>query len=98
MKHPRKGDKVTIRNEHCYISYSQFIKWHPKYAIRWAYKVMPEDKDTTYTVLGVHRHVMREKYDKDNTRCVVVQNKIKQIFLVGNTGVTLLREGDKDGI
>jgi len=97
MKHPRKGDKCTIDADQVYISYSQFIKWHPKYATRWAYKVFPDAKET-YTVLGVYRHVMNANDDQKNTRCVVIQNKIKQIFLVGNTGVTLLREGDKDGI
>ena len=93
-EHPIKGDKVTINPDNCYFSYSQFIKRHPRYAIRWAYKVIPEARET-YTVIGVHRHVMSERFDVENTRCVVVQNKIKQIFLIGNTGVTLLPEGGK---
>lgn len=85
---PKRGDKVSVNPEECYISYSQFIKWHPQYAIRWAYKVRPKLQET-YTVLGTYRHVMRatKTFPDTNKYCVVVQNKIKQIFLVGEQGV-----------
>lgn len=95
MKHPRKGDKCTIDPDQVYISYSQFIKRHPKYAIRWAYKVMPKTGEV-YEVLGVYRHVMNAADDTKNKRCVVIKNKIKQIFLIGNTGVALLTTGEDE--
>ena len=79
----KKGDIVeVIHDGHVYISYSQFIKKHLQYAIRWVYKEYP-DKDHIFKVRGVYNHCMEDKYDK-NKKCIVIEDiDTKQIYLVG---------------
>ena len=81
----KRGSQVKCDPDECYVSYSQFIKWHPQYAIRWAYKASPNAGDI-FTVLGIYNHVRKDKWDT-NKYCVVVRNKIKQIFLMGENGI-----------
>ena len=84
----KKGDIVRVNSSHCYVSYSQFIWRHLKYAIRWAYKCLPY-MNYKYKVKGIYKHCMKDRYD-DNKYVVVVENiTTKQIFLVGERGVSL---------
>jgi hypothetical protein len=85
------GDKVTVDKNQIYYSYSQFIKRHQKYAARWQYKCWVNPEGIPLTVIGVHRHVIKDKYDK-NKYCIVVQDKYKRIYLVGETGIYLYDE------
>ena len=85
-----RGSLVKCDPDECYISYSQFVKWHPQYAIRWAYKARPSSEDI-FTVLGVYNHVRKNRLD-ENKYCVVVRNKIKQIFLIGENGIKNAKE------
>jgi hypothetical protein len=81
-----KGTLVTCNPDECYISYSQFIKKHPKYAIRFAYKCYPKT-DSTYKVLGIYKHVMDDFWDHNDYVIVVESTANRQIFLMGEFGV-----------
>lgn len=91
---PKKGDIVMIDDEFCYGNYSQFIKYHWKYAIRWAYKCMP-NKSHLFRVLGVHSHVQDDRFDRQQFVIAVEDIRTRQIFLTGELGIKLFREGDK---
>ena len=79
----KKDDLVEVTNDgHVYISYSQFIKRHLQYAIRWVYKECP-NKEHIFKIRGIYNHCMENKYDK-NTKCIVIEDlDTKQIYLVG---------------
>lgn len=82
----KKGDIVKTNRNYCYYSYSQFIIWHPQYAIRWAYKCYPNEEHK-FVVKGIYKHVQHDKYDYDRC-CVVIQDCItRQIFLMGEHGL-----------
>lgn len=90
----RKGDKVKVGDaDHCYFNYSQFIKLHPQYMLRWAYKTMP-NLEHDYTVLGVHHHVMKDPYDNNKTCVVLRDDMTNQIFLIGENGLITKKEYD----
>lgn len=82
-----KGSLVACNADHCYISYSQFIKRHPEYAIRFAYKCFPK-ADAIYRILGVYTHVMEDFWDVNDYVVVVEDTKNRQIFLMGELGLT----------
>lgn len=81
-----KGTLVTCNPNECYISYSQFVKKHPKYAIRFAYKCYPKTDDT-YRVLGIYKHVMDDFWDHNDYVVVVESITNRQIFLMGELGI-----------
>ena len=84
-----KGDIVMVTdNDQVYYNYSQFVKRHPQFAVRWAYKVFPNPtNDKFYNVLGCYKHVLPDRYDR-NEWCVVIQSEAsKQIFLIGERGL-----------
>lgn len=86
----QKGNLVRINPVHCYQNYSQFIKRHIKYAIRWAYKCRP-NSNHIYKVLAIHKHCMKDLYD-DNKLCIVVEDTVtKQIYLMGEKGLTFVK-------
>lgn len=65
-----------------YTNYSQMMKHHPQYALRWAYKSRPNTVDL-YQILKIYPHVLPSPYD-DNKWCVIVQNlTTRQIYMVG---------------
>lgn len=81
-----KGTIVHCNPEHCYISYTQFVKRHPQYMARFAYKCYP-DAEHTFKILGVYNHVLEDFYDCNNYVIVVEDTISKQIFLMGETGI-----------
>lgn len=83
MSNFKKGDIVEVINDgHVYISYSQFIKRHLQYAIRWSYKEYP-DLNHIFKIKGIYNHCKEDKYDKC-TKCIVIEDlDTKQIYLVG---------------
>ena len=90
MKKPfKRNDEVKIIGEkEIYGSYSQMIKRHPQYTLRWCYKGKPDTKHL-FNVLGVYRHCMSNEHD-ENKWCVVIQDKFThQIFLIGEKGLEL---------
>ena len=90
-----KNALVTCNKDHCYISYSQFVKRHPKYAIRFAYKCFPIE-DTIYRVLGVYPHVMDDFWDDNDYVVVVESTKNRQIFLMGEQGLIVVPDKVKE--
>ena len=86
-----KGDRVKlINNDHIYASYTDFIKRHKKYMLKWAYKSRPIITHA-FTVLGIHKHVSKRQYDK-NDYCIAIQdNTTSQIFLTGETALKKLK-------
>ena len=83
----KKDDLVEVLNhDHVYISYSQFIKRHLQYAIRWVYKECPE-LTHVFKIKGIYNHCMSNKYDH-NTKCIVIEDlDTKQIYLIGELGL-----------
>ena len=83
----KKNDLVKIVNDdHVYICYSQFIKRHLQYAIRWAYRAYP-NTGHIFRVKGVYNHCRKDKYDK-NKKCIVIEDQTNhQIFLIGELGI-----------
>lgn|SRR5574344_1548225 len=84
-----KGCIVHVINaKHCYEKYTKFIIYHPQYMLYWAYHCAPK-YGIRYKVLGIYSHVQLDKYDTSEY-CVVIQNMSnKQIFLIGENGLTL---------
>lgn len=81
-----KSDIVTVDGSECYACYTQFIKLHPWYVLRWAYKCLPNEAHR-FTVLGIYNYRTMNRYD-DNKYCIVVEDcSTKQIFLMGENGV-----------
>ncbi|MCM1214161.1 MAG: hypothetical protein NC548_06525 [Lachnospiraceae bacterium] len=82
--------KITT-NEHIYGSYSQMMKHHPQYALRWAYKVFKADLTHKYIILKIYPHVMKNRYD-DNKYCFIIEDTVtRQIFMIGELGLEKLR-------
>ena len=81
-----KGTLVKCNPDQCYISYTQFVKRHPQYMARFAYKSYP-DTEHVFRVLGIYNHVMEDFYDCNDFVIVVEDTKTKQIFLMGETGL-----------
>lgn len=80
------GDIVSCDADHCYVSYSQFIKRHSKYDLHWAYKCRPSSS-SKYKILGIYNHVLEDVYD-NNDFVIVVEDVINhQIFLMGECGI-----------
>lgn len=77
---------MKIDPDHCYRSYSQFIKRHKKYMLRLAYKTTPNTKDT-YKILGIYPHVMDDEWDINEVVIVAENTRSKQIFLFGEYGI-----------
>lgn len=85
----KKGDCVEIIDHgQVYVSYSQFIKRHPQFMLRWAYRADPNDRHY-FTVLGIYKHVIFDKYDQNKYIVVIQSNVNYQIFLIGETGLTI---------
>ena len=87
----KRGDIVSVvDNDQVYFNYSQFIKRHLQYAIRWVYKEYPDvepARRNKYKVLGCYRHVREDRYD-NNEWCIVIQSiHSKQIYLIGERGI-----------
>jgi len=79
----RAGDLVTITDiGQVYTNYSQMMKRHPQYALRWVYKGLPKSDDT-YRILQIYPHCMANSHDK-NDYCVIIQNTLtQQIYMIG---------------
>lgn len=84
-----KGDLVYCNPDKCYVCYSQFIKRHPKYMLKWAYRTFPKD-DMEYVIDGFYKHVMKENYDNDSYVVVVKHKNNGQTFLIGESGLSRL--------
>ena len=84
------GDTVDVAKDHIYYSYTQFVRRHFKYASRYQYKCWINKEGLPLTVVGVYKHVMKDKYDK-NKYVVVVQDKYKRIYLVGELGIKKIK-------
>jgi hypothetical protein len=83
------GDNVTVNEDHLYYSYTQFVHRYFWFASRYQYKCYINNDGLHLKVIGVYKHVMNEEYDK-NKYVVVVQDKFKRIYLVGELGVKKL--------
>lgn len=83
-----KGTLVKCNPDECYISYIQFVKRHPQYMARFAYKCYP-NTERVFRVLGVYNHVMEDFYDNNDFVVVVEDVWNKQIFLMGEHGLTV---------
>jgi len=79
------GDEVNVNPDHVYISYTQFVNKHKKYAARYQYK-QNLDKNSSYKVIDVCKHVINNVYD-ENKYVVVLIDKFKRIYLSGELGV-----------
>lgn len=82
----KEGSLVKCDPEQCYISYTQFVKRHPKYMARFAYKCYPR-QEHVYKILGVYNHIMEDFYDKNEYVVVVESTTNRQIFLMGECGL-----------
>jgi hypothetical protein len=82
----KKDTIVQCNPDHCYISYSQFVRCYPKYKIRFAYKCYP-NTEHTYRVLGAYPHVMEDFWDENQFVVVVESTVNRQIFLMGEHGI-----------
>jgi len=80
------GDIVTVDNDHIYYSYTQFVHRYFWFASRYQYKCFVNNDGLPLKVVGVYNHVMKDKYDKSKY-VVVIQDKYKRIYLVGECGV-----------
>ena len=92
----KRGDIISVTdNDQVYFNYSQFIKYHMQYAIRWVYKEFPDvepPRRNRYRVLGCYKHVREDRYDK-NKSCIVIQAlNSKQIYLIGERGIAPYEE------
>ena len=84
----KKGMLVRIvDDDNVYGAYSQIIKRHPKFAIRWCYKDWSPDTNPLYVVRGVYRHCMRDSHDKCKWCVVIEQVKTQKIYLIGELGL-----------
>lgn len=83
------GDEVTVDNNHIYYSYTQFVHRYFWLASRYQYKCYANNDNSPLKVIGVYKHIMKDKYDK-NKYVVVVQDKSKRIYLVGELGVKVI--------
>lgn len=80
------GDKVTVNEDYIYYSYTQFVHRYFWLASRYQYKCQVNNDGLPLKVIGVYKHVMKNEHDK-NKYVVVVQDKFKRIYLVGELGV-----------
>lgn len=83
----KKGSIVTCNDDHCYISYTQFVKRHPQYSARFAYKCFPY-ANKTYRIIGIYNHVMEDFWDDNDFVFVVESTQNRQLFLMGELGLT----------
>lgn len=92
----RPKDIVSLKtDEQTYLNYSQMMKRHPQYALRWAYKSRPNTSDL-YQILKIYPHVLPSAYD-ENEWCVIIQNLItRQIYMVGEYALEYV-DSDKRG-
>ncbi len=86
----RTGDTVRIIDaDQVYANYSQMMKRHPQFALRWAYKGSPNTADL-YRILQIYPHCLADPYDK-NDYCVIIQNTTtRQIYMIGECGLEYL--------
>lgn len=82
----KRGDSVYVNPEECYFSYTQFIKRHPKYMLKWSYRSFPKE-NKIYVIDGFYRHTLNNKYDKNSFVVVVKDGLNGQTFLVGELGL-----------
>ena len=86
-----KGDKVRLANNNeLYSRYTDFIKRHKKYMLKWAYGSRPIVTHT-FTILGIHKHVKKHVFDENNY-CVAIQDDVTdQIFLTGDLALKKIK-------
>ena len=87
------GDDVVVDEDHIYRSYTQFMYRHFWFASRYQYKCSVNNNGLPLKVVGVYKHVMKDKYDNCKY-VVVVRDKYKRIYLVGELGVKKINKED----
>ena len=79
----KAGDLVKLKTtDSTYANYTQMMKRHPQYALRWVYKGFP-NTDHLFQILRIYPHVRSNPHD-ENQWCVIVQDvTTRQIYMVG---------------
>ena len=83
----KKGDKIKLSTiDHIYTSYTQMIKRHPWFALRWVYKEFP-NIEHDFIIKAIYKHCMKDEYDT-NKYCIVIQDvSTMQIYMTGEKGI-----------
>lgn len=93
MKQLKKGCNVEINSYFCYANIKEFAYRHPKYAVRWAYNVMPDER-RLFHVIGIHKFKVKAKRNYGPTSVeniiVIEDEQTKQIFFIRERGIVVI--------
>ena len=79
---------MKVDKDYCYTDYVKFIENYREYAIRWAFKSIP-DPDEEYKIVGIHKDISghHKAIDRACEYVFVVESRNDQLFLVGDQGI-----------